>query len=108
MISTLTGTDLILFQCVLSLHHLLQSSIFQKLGVASKVTTLAMDSIFSLRIVYSIYKQYLEFTEKYNCGRRVALHKLVSAMNYLQPWIDEPHRKDHQYRDRDFFWPPCV
>ena len=46
MTSTLTGKALLLIQRVLSLHHFLQSSIPQNLGVASKVTTLAMDSTF--------------------------------------------------------------
>ena len=46
MSSTPTGEALILIQCVLYLHHLLQSSIPQNLGVASKVTTLATDSMF--------------------------------------------------------------
>ena len=55
---------------------------------------------FSLRIVYSIYKQYLEFPEKCHCGRRVALHKLGIARYGLHQYIDEPHRKDHQQSDR--------
>ena len=41
-----TRRALILIQHVLSLHHFLKSSIPQKLGVASKVTALAMDSMF--------------------------------------------------------------
>ena len=45
MPSTPTGEALILIQRVLSLHHFLQSSIPQNLGVASKVTTLATESI---------------------------------------------------------------
>ena len=45
MLSTLTVRALLFFQRVLSLHHFLQSSIPQNLGVASKVTNLAMDSI---------------------------------------------------------------
>ena len=45
MKSTLTSRDLILVQCVLYLHHFLQSSVPQTLGFPSKVTTLAMDSI---------------------------------------------------------------
>ena len=44
--STPTGKYLIIIQRVLSLHHFLQSSIPQNLGVASKVTTLATDSMF--------------------------------------------------------------
>ena len=46
MISTPMGKDFLLVKCFLYLHHFLQSSIPQNLGVASKVTTLAMDSIF--------------------------------------------------------------
>ena len=46
MASTPTGKSLILVQCVLSLHHVIQSSVPQNLGVASKVITLEMDSIF--------------------------------------------------------------
>ena len=46
MSSTLTGEDFILVQRVLSLHHFLQSYIPHNLGVASKVTTLAPDSMF--------------------------------------------------------------
>ena len=32
---------------------------------------------FSLRIVYSVYKRYLDSPEKCHFGRRVAIHKLV-------------------------------
>ena len=46
MTSTPTGKDLILISHFLSLHHFLKSSIPQNLGVASKVTTLEMYSIF--------------------------------------------------------------
>ena len=46
MKSTLTGKSLLLVQRVLSLQLFLQSSIPQNLGVASKVKTLAMDSMF--------------------------------------------------------------
>ena len=38
---------------------------------------------FSSRIVYSVYKRYLELPEKCHCGRRVALHKLVIARDDL-------------------------
>ena len=48
MISTPTRRALLLVQRVLSLHHFLQSSVPQNLGVASKVTPLAMDSMFFL------------------------------------------------------------
>ena len=46
MTSMPTGKASLLIKCVLSLHHFLQFSIPQNLGVASKVTTLATDSIF--------------------------------------------------------------
>ena len=46
MSSTPIGKALLLVQRVLSLHHFLQSSIPHNLSVASKVTTLATDSIF--------------------------------------------------------------
>ena len=46
MTSTPEGKALVLVQHVLSLNHFLQSSIPHNLGVASKVTTLAMDSMF--------------------------------------------------------------
>ena len=46
MTSTPTGKALLLVQCVLSLHHFLKSSIAQKLGVTTKVSTLAMESMF--------------------------------------------------------------
>ena len=46
MSSTPTGKDLLLVQRVLSLHHFLQYSIPLNLGVASKVSTLAMDCMF--------------------------------------------------------------
>ena len=48
MSSTPTGKALLLIQRVLYLHHFLQSSIPHNLGVASKVTILAMDSMFYL------------------------------------------------------------
>ena len=41
-----TGKALLLVHHVLSLHHFLKSSVPQNLGVDSKVTTLAMDSMF--------------------------------------------------------------
>ena len=44
--STPTGNYLLLIQCVLSLYHFLQYPIPQNLGVASKLTTFSMDSMF--------------------------------------------------------------
>ena len=46
ILSTLTGKALLLIHRVLYLHYFFQSSIPQNLGVASKVTTLATDSMF--------------------------------------------------------------
>ena len=108
MSSTPTGKALLLVQCVLSLHHFIQSSIPQNLVIASKVTTLAMDSMIYFWIVYSFYKRYLESPKKCHCGRRVSLHKLVIARDDLHQWIDEPHRKDHQQSYHNFFWPPYL
>ena len=50
MTSTPTGKALLLIQCVLSLHNFLQSSIPHNLGVTSKLTTLATDSVFFCRL----------------------------------------------------------
>ena len=65
--STPTGEDLLLVKRVISLHHFIKYFIPQNLGVPSKVTTLAMDSMFFFADFYSIYKQYLEFPEKCHC-----------------------------------------
>ena len=46
MSSTPRGKALLLVQRVIYLHHFIKSSIPQNLGVASKVTTLAMESMF--------------------------------------------------------------
>ena len=46
MTSIPTGKTLLLVQRVLYLHHFLKSSIPENLGVASKVTTLEMESMF--------------------------------------------------------------
>ena len=46
MTSTSSGKAFLIVQRVLSLHHFLQSSILQNLGVTSKVTTLSKDSVF--------------------------------------------------------------
>ena len=82
--STLTGKALLLVLNFLSLNQFLQSSISQNLGVASKVTTLAMDSIFffvdcllRLQVVCRVTKI------KCRSGRRVSLHKLIIARDDL-------------------------
>ena len=54
MKSTPTGKVLLLIQSAVSLHSFIQSSISQKLGVTSKVTTLAMDSMFSFVVLISM------------------------------------------------------
>ena len=51
MAATSTGRALLLVQRVLFLHHFIQYSIPQNLGVASKATTLVMYTMFFLRIV---------------------------------------------------------
>ena len=63
MTSMSTGEALLLSQLVLSLSHFLQYFIPQNLGVASKVTTLAMYSMFLFAVIFSIYKRYLESPE---------------------------------------------
>ena len=108
MSSTPTGKDLLVIYRVLSLHHFLQSSIPHNLGVASKVTTFATDSMFSSLIVYSICRRYLELPEKFHFGHRLALHKLVIARDDLHKYIDKPHRKDHQLINRKIFWLPYL
>ena len=110
MTSTPTGKALLLVWCVLSLQLFPQSSIPQNLGVASKVTTLAVDSFSSSRIVYSIYKRYLQSPKKYHCGSRVSLNKLAMARDDMHEWIDELHRNNHQKSDcdRNIFWPPYL
>ena len=84
MASTQTGEALLLVWRVLSLNQFLQSSISHNLGVASKVTTLAMDSIFffvdcllRLQVVFRVTKI------KCRSGRRVSLHKLIIARDDL-------------------------
>ena len=46
MLSTTTENALVIFQRVLFLHHFLKYFIPQNLGIPSKVTTLAIDSMF--------------------------------------------------------------
>ena len=64
MTSTPIVNALLLVKSVLSLHHFLQSYIPHNLGVASKVTTLAMDSMFffvdcllHLQVVFIVAKK---------------------------------------------------
>ena len=65
MTSTSIRKDLFLVKRVLSLHHFLKSSVPQNLVVASKVTTLAMDSMFffadlllHLQAVFRVARKY--------------------------------------------------
>ena len=101
MSSTPTGKALLLIRHVLSLHHFLQSSIPHNLGVASKVTTLATDSMFFFadRLLH-LQAVFRVAPKKCHFGRRLALHKLVIARDDLYQEIDEPHRKDHQQSNR--------
>ena len=73
MSSTPIDMALVLVQSVLSLHHFLQSSIPQNLGVPSKVTTLATDNIFfivdsllHLQAVFKISKGNVTVEVGYN------------------------------------------
>ena len=66
MTSTPSEEALLLIWSVLSLHSFLQSYIPQNLGVSSKVTTLAMDSMFffadrllRLQVVFRVVKMPL-------------------------------------------------
>ena len=102
MKSTPTRKALLIFWSVLYLHHFLQPSIPQNLGVESKVTTLAMDSmyIFSdsllhLQAVFRVTKR------KCLCGNRVSLQFFFIDRDDLHQWIYELHIKDHQWSDRD-------
>ena len=83
MLSTPTGKALLVIQRIISLHQSLHSSIPQNLGVTSKVTNLAADSIFlfvdrSLRL-QAVFK----VAGKCHFESRVALHKLVIARDGL-------------------------
>ena len=75
MSSTRTKRDLLLVQRVLSLHHFLQSSVPQNLGVPSKVTTLAMDSMFffadhllHLQAVFRVARKNEHYTNSSTLG----------------------------------------
>ena len=96
MTSMPTGKCLLLFKHFLSLQHILQYSIPHNFGVASKVTTLEMDSIFffadSLLHLQAVFK----LARKIHCGCGVSLHKLVITRYDLHQYIDEPQIKDHQ------------
>ena len=96
MTSTPIGKALLLVQCVLYLHRFIQSSTTQNLGIASKVTTLAIGSMFFFADRLLHIQAVSRVPGKCHCGRRVALHKLLIARDNLHQRIDEPHRKDHQ------------
>ena len=107
MTSTLTEKALLIVQRVLSLHYFLKYSIPQNLGVALKVTTLAMDSMFFFADNLLHLQEVFRVARQCHCRRRVALHKLVIARDDLHQYIDEPHRKDHQQSDH-IFWTPYL
>ena len=106
--STPTGKALLLVQRVLSLHHFIQSSIPHNLSVASKVTTLATDSIFLFADSLLHLQAVFRVAEKCHFGRRLALNNLIIARDYMHQYIDEPHRKDKQQSNRKNFWPPYL
>ena len=103
-----TGKDLLLIQCVLSLHYFLQSSIPQNLGVPSKATTLATDNIFFFMDRLLHLQALFRVAGKCDYGRRIAIHKLVIGKDDLHQYIDEPHIKGHHQRDHKCFWPPYL
>ena len=102
MSSTLTAKALILIHRVLSLDHFIQYSIPQNLGVASKVTTLATDSMFFFADRLLHLQAVFRVAGKYHFGRRVALHNLVIARDDMAKYFYEPHRKYHQQSDHNF------
>ena len=74
MTSTLTGKTLLLVNRVLSLHHLIQYYISHNLGVASKVTTLEMGSMFffadrllHLQVVFRVAEKNATMDIGYHC-----------------------------------------
>ena len=83
MTSTLKSRALLLVQRVLSLHHFLQSSTPQNLGFASKVTTLAMDSMFFFADSLLHLQAVFIVAKKIHCGRRVSLNKLAITRDDL-------------------------
>ena len=70
--STPTGEFLVLVQRVLYLHHFLQSSIPQNLGDPSKVTTLAMDSMFFFADHLLHLQALFRVSGKFHFGSRVS------------------------------------
>ena len=104
MTTMTTGKTFLLVHHLLSLHHFLKSSIPQNLGVASKVTTLAMDSMFFFTNRLLRLQAVFRVAGKCHFGCRVALYKLSIARYDLYQQIDEPHIKDHQQSNRKFFW----
>ena len=75
--STPTNRAFIIVQRVLSLYHLLQFYVPQNLGVAPKLTTLAMESMFFFADSLLHLQAVFRVARKINCGRRVSLHKLI-------------------------------
>ena len=75
MASTPTGKALILVQCVLSLNHFLQYYTPQNLGVASKLTTLEIDSMCVFTDCLLHLQAVFRISVKRHCVHRAALHK---------------------------------
>ena len=51
---------------------------------------------------------FVGIAKKCHYGIRVALHKLFISRDDMHQYIDEPHRKDHQQSDHNFFRPPYL
>ena len=88
--STPAGKALVLVQRVFSLYHFLQYSIPQNLGVVSKVTKLAMESMFFFTYRLLHLQALFKVAEKFHLGHRVAFKKLVINRDDLHQYIDEP------------------
>ena len=108
MSSIPTGKALVLVQIVLSLHHFLQSSIPQNLGVASKVTTLATESMLNFLDRLLHLQAVFRVCGKMPLCTQGSIPTLVITRDDLHQYIDEPHRKDHQHSNNKFFWPPSI
>ena len=81
MTSTTTRKALLLVWCVLSLHHFLQYSISHNLAVASKVTTLAMESMFFLADCLLLLQAVFRFS-KTNATMYIGYH--YTNLSYIR------------------------
>ena len=77
MKSTPTGKSLLLVKHVPSLYRFLKSSIPKNLDVASKLTTLAMESMSFFTNCLLHLQAIFRVTGKLHCGYRLALQKFV-------------------------------